>query len=213
MNGLKLFSLGCDVTGLGFSSPHNINISPQNDVIWPSDHDTDLIWLWTGRQCLGKVEAIIIVGISHNSVCIGWLLLVWYCTRPPGTMREWLVVGMSSRNITALQWSNSTDWNGTDTVWFLKVSYGMDVVYVVFRYGRVNYVLARRLELLSEMGSVQESLDLHLWDRRTLLPLLGQYRRGVCLGIIDVNVCDIRLKVRHFPDESVISDIPTCKNW
>uniref|UniRef100_A0A673Z2N1 RNA helicase aquarius insertion domain-containing protein n=1 Tax=Salmo trutta TaxID=8032 RepID=A0A673Z2N1_SALTR len=36
------------------------------------------------------------------------------------------------------------------------VSYGMDVVYVVFRYGHVNYVLARRLELLSEMGSLQE---------------------------------------------------------
>lgn len=29
----------------------------------------------------------------------------------------------------------------------------------VHRYGRVNYVLARRLELLKEVGRLQESLD------------------------------------------------------
>lgn len=29
----------------------------------------------------------------------------------------------------------------------------------VSRYGRVNYVLARRLELLREVGRLQESLD------------------------------------------------------
>ena len=29
---------------------------------------------------------------------------------------------------------------------------------VSFRYGRVNYVLARRLELLGEVGRLQESL-------------------------------------------------------
>ena len=31
--------------------------------------------------------------------------------------------------------------------------------YFVSRYGRVNYVLARRLELLREVGRLQESLD------------------------------------------------------
>ena len=31
-------------------------------------------------------------------------------------------------------------------------------VCVSFRYGRVNYVLARRLELLGEVGRLQESL-------------------------------------------------------
>lgn len=33
------------------------------------------------------------------------------------------------------------------------------VVLSVSRYGRVNYVLARRLELLGEVGRLQESLD------------------------------------------------------
>lgn len=33
------------------------------------------------------------------------------------------------------------------------------MVCFVSRYGRVNYVLARRLELLKEVGRLQESLD------------------------------------------------------
>lgn len=32
-------------------------------------------------------------------------------------------------------------------------------VLYLYRYGRVNYVLARRLELLREVGRLQESLD------------------------------------------------------
>ena len=33
------------------------------------------------------------------------------------------------------------------------------MIVLLFRYGRVNYVLARRLELLNEVGRLQESLE------------------------------------------------------
>lgn len=39
------------------------------------------------------------------------------------------------------------------------LTHDASVCLLVSRYGRVNYVLARRLELLKEVGRLQESLD------------------------------------------------------
>ena len=47
-----------------------------------------------------------------------------------------------------------SDFNVTIT----RIKFNM-YVFFVSRYGRVNYVLAQRLELLTEVGRLQQSLD------------------------------------------------------
>ena len=83
-----------------------------------------------------------------------------------------------------------------------------------FRYGRVNYVLARRLELLREVGRLQESLDVPGDVSYTCETAGHFYLYQVSTGgMCGFCVCHFPVQGGHtFPDESLIPDILTCKN-
>lgn len=84
--------------------------------------------------------------------------------------------------------------------------YSVTILYLS-RYGRVNYVLARRLELLREVGRLQESLDVpgdvsytcetaghfYLYQVRMLIGSYFCSYTGSCalLLVISSSVCDL----------------------
>ena len=57
------------------------------------------------------------------------------------------------------KWWKTTQLSSQLRCMFLHKNTPHLLCFCVSRYGRVNYVLARRLELLREVGRLQESLD------------------------------------------------------